>query len=128
MAGSSRILVIEDNKVNLELMVYLLRSFNYQVLTAVDGEQGILLAQQKLPDLVICDVHLPRVNGFAVAKALKANPRLRGIPLVAVTAMAMVGDREKVLNAGFDYYVSKPINPGDFIKVLDSILCHGKKE
>lgn len=127
MTQARRILVIEDNETNLELMVYLLRSFNHVVLTAGDGVQGLEIARREIPDLIICDVHLPEVDGFEVVRQLKASAKLRKIPLVAVTAMAMVGDREKVINAGFDYYVSKPIIPEDFIKDMDLFLTKTKK-
>lgn len=119
---TKRILVIEDNPINLELITYLLRAFNYTVLTAVNGSEGVSLAKRERVDLIICDVHLPRMDGYEVAGRLKEHPMLRRIPLVAVTALAMVGDREKVLDAGFDYYISKPITPDTFIKQIDELL------
>jgi CheY-like chemotaxis protein len=118
----ARILVIEDNQINLELITYLLRAFNYTVLTATDGDEGIKLLEQEKVDLIICDVHLPKVDGYQVARRLKRHPKLRKIPIVAVTALAMVGDREKVLAAGFDHYISKPITPDTFVKQIEGLI------
>ena len=120
MAG--RILVIEDNSINLQLITYLLRAFNHKVLTASNSREGIAVAKKERVDLIICDVHLPGMDGYEVARYLKGHPLLRRVPLVAVTALAMVGDREKVLAAGFDYYISKPINPEVFIKKIEAYL------
>lgn len=106
-----RILVIEDNPVNLELMTDLLEAFGFIVITAREGAQGIELVRQEKLDLIICDVQMPGMDGYEVASYLKRDPMLRGIPLVAVTALAMVGDRERVLSAGFDGYIDKPISP-----------------
>ena len=120
---SRRILVIEDNPQNLELMTYLLRAFGYITLTATDGVEGIEVVRREKLDLIICDVHLPRVDGYEVAQQLKRDPMLRRIPLVAVTALAMVGDREKVLAAGFDGYIDKPITPEIFVKQVEAFMC-----
>ena len=119
---TARILVIEDNPANLELITYLLRAFKYTVLTALDGDEGINFVHGEMVDLVICDVHLPGVDGYEVANRLKEHPVLHKIPLVAVTALAMVGDREKVLAAGFDGYISKPIIPEIFVQQIEVFL------
>src|SRR5579859_911734 len=103
----ARILVIEDNPDNLKLMIYLLRAFGHDTLEAVDGEQGIAIAVRELPDLITSDIQLPKVDGFEVARQLKRDARLARIPLLAVTALAMLGDREKVLAHGFDGYLPK---------------------
>jgi CheY-like chemotaxis protein len=116
------ILVIEDNRANLDLMVYLLKAFGHTPLVAYDAETGLEMVRRESPDLIICDVQLPRLDGFCVARALKQNPALASIPLVAVTAMAMVGDRDKVLAAGFDGYIAKPITPETFIREVESYL------
>ncbi|MHB9025533.1 MAG: response regulator [Armatimonadota bacterium] len=123
-----RILVIEDNPTNLELMVYLLQAFHHTVFTASDGEEGIQITIRHLPDLIICDVHLPNVDGYAVARRLKEHPLLRRIPLIAVTALAMVGDRDKVLAAGFDGYIAKPITPEVFVKQVEAYLSENTRE
>lgn len=117
-----RILVIEDNPQNLELMTYLLRAFGYTTLTATDGAEGIEVVRREKLDLIICDVHLPGIDGYEVAHQLKRDPMLRRIPLVAVTALAMVGDRDKVLSAGFDGYIDKPITPEIFVKQVEAFM------
>ncbi|RZA15831.1 MAG: response regulator, partial [Proteobacteria bacterium] len=117
---SARILIIEDNATNMELMVYLLRAFGYTPLSASDGDAGVEAARREQPDLIICDVHLPKLDGYGVVAALKADPATRDIPALAVTALAMVGDRERLLEAGFDSYIGKPIEPDTFVKQIES--------
>jgi len=119
---SARILVIEDNATNLELMVYLFRAFGYEPVTAADGEAGLEAVHREPFDLVICDVQMPGVDGYEVARRLKGHPTFRSIPLVAVTAMAMVGDRDRALAAGFDGYIARPINPETFIKEVEGFV------
>ncbi|MYN10826.1 EAL domain-containing protein ['Massilia aquatica' Lu et al. 2020] len=119
---SARILIIEDNPTNMELMVYLLNAFGYTPLIAHDGEEGVATARRELPDLIICDVHLPKLDGYGVVAQLKQDPALRPIPALAVTALAMVGDRERLLAAGFDGYIGKPIEPDTFVAQIESFL------
>jgi len=118
----ARVLIIEDNPDNLELMRYLLESFGHQALSACDGESGIAAAARERPDLIVCDMHLPEADGYEVARRLKGDAVLRRIPLVAVTALAMVGDRDKVMRTGFDSYISKPIDPQRFVADLEAFL------
>ena len=117
-----RIMIIEDNPANLELMTYLLKVFGFAVLSAGNGVEGLEMVRRERVDLVICDIHLPKMDGYEVAKELKGDPELRWIPLVAVTALAMVGDRDKVLAAGFDGYISKPIEPELFVKQVEAFM------
>jgi two-component system cell cycle response regulator len=117
-----RILVIEDNPANLELMTYLLRAAGHSVLTALDGEAGVEVAQRERTDLVLCDISLPKRDGFEVAGVLKGAPASAAVPLIAVTASAMVGDRDKVLAAGFDGYISKPITPETFVGEVEQYI------
>jgi CheY-like chemotaxis protein len=119
---SSRILVIEDNASSLELMVYLLKSFGHVPFPARDGEEGIEVARSERPDLILCDVQLAAMDGHEVCRRLKRDPVLRSIPLVALTAYAMVGDREKMLAEGFDGYLSKPVNPEQIMDQLTPFL------
>jgi two-component system cell cycle response regulator len=119
---SARILIIEDNPANLELMTYLLMAFGYLVVAAEDGLHGVEAAGMKMPDLIICDVQLPDIDGFEVARRVRRNPSLRSIPLVAVTALAMMGDRNRVLAAGFDGYLSKPIDPEIFVQQIEAFI------
>jgi two-component system cell cycle response regulator len=125
---SARILIIEDNPTNMELMRYLLEAFGHTVLSVHNGEEGIAVARRALPDLILCDVHLPKLDGYGVLALLKrtSDHALRRIPVIAVTALAMVGDRQKLLAAGFDGYLGKPIEPELFVsqveKYIDKIL------
>ena len=119
----ARILIIEDNPTNMELMAYLLTAFGHTPLMAFDGEAGVQMAVRERPDLILCDVHLPKLDGYGVVAALKGNPAVAGIPVLAVTALAMVGDRERLLGAGFDGYVAKPIEPEQFVGQLESFLA-----
>ncbi len=122
------VLIIEDHADNLELMNYLLKAFGYATLTAVDGLAGMELAQSEDLELVLCDIQLPGIDGFEVARRLKRDERLRSIPLVAITALAMVGDRERALRAGFDGYIAKPINPETFVASIEAFLKPGKRQ
>jgi len=119
---SARILIIEDNPTNMELMVYLLKAFGHTPLMAYDGESGVQSARETKPDLIVCDVHLPKLDGFGVVAALKADAVLAAVPVLAVTALAMVGDRERLLAAGFDGYIGKPIEPATFVTELEAFL------
>ena len=122
MTTPTRILIVEDNLANLELMRYLLTAFGYLPVTAVDGEAGIEAVRLESPDLVICDIHLPKMDGYQVAQHLKSDPALREIPILAVTALAMVGDHDKVLKAGFNGYITKPIDPETFVTQIQAFL------
>jgi two-component system, cell cycle response regulator len=119
---AARILVVEDNAANLELMVYLLRAFGHTPLSATHGAAGLEAVGRERPDLVVCDVQLPDMDGIEVARRLKQDPVLQAVPLVAVTAFAMVGDRDRLLAAGFDGYLSKPIDPETFVRDVESFL------
>jgi two-component system cell cycle response regulator len=123
----ARVLILEDNPANLELMTYLLGAFGHTVLAAEDGRQGLEMARREHPDLIICDVQLPQMDGYEVARRLKSDPQLGNIPLVAVTALAMVGDRDRVLAAGFDGYLAKPINPETFVRQMEIFLQPGQQ-
>jgi two-component system cell cycle response regulator len=119
----ARILIIEDNPANIELMSFLLGAYGHTPLSAADGPRGVAAARSERPDLIACDVNLPGMDGFAVLAALKTEPQLAGVPILAVTALAMAGDREKVLAAGFDGYISKPIEPESFVAELEAFLA-----
>lgn len=117
-----RILIIEDHAPNLELMTYLLTAFGHTALEAGDGMSGLEMAGRERPDLIICDIQLPDINGYEIASRLKRDFGMRDIPLVAITALAMVGERERALQAGFDGYISKPITPETFVAEVESFL------
>lgn len=118
----ARILVVEDNPANLELMVYLLKAFGHIPLPAHDGEEGLEVARREVPDLILCDLQLPKMDGFELAGRLRSHPTLGQIPLVAVTALAMFGDRDKVLATGFDGYIAKPFDPESFVGQVEAFL------
>lgn len=121
---SKKILYIEDNEQNLYLVTFLLEKHGYQVCSAMDGQQGIDLAATEKPDLILLDIQLPGMDGYAVAHALRSNSELAATPIVALTSYAMAGDREKALAAGCTGYIEKPINPDIFIRQLEHHLQH----
>jgi CheY-like chemotaxis protein len=104
------ILVIEDNPLNLELVRDVLVGAGMKVIEARNGREGIESALQQRPALILLDIRLPGMDGYAVLQSLKANPATAAIPVVALTAQAMKGDREQALGAGFDHYIPKPID------------------
>jgi CheY-like chemotaxis protein len=118
----SSILVIEDNPSNLELMRYLLTAFGHDVVEAESGRAGLDAAQAGNFDVILCDVQLPDINGDEVARVLKKSPRTAQSPLIAVTALAMIGDREHLLASGFDGYIAKPIEPGTFVRQVTAFV------
>jgi two-component system cell cycle response regulator len=123
---AARILIIEDNPANLEMMRFLLQALGYSPITAGDGPEGMETAQRENPDLIVCDIQMPGLDGYEVARRLKSDPVLRAVPLVAVTAYAMVGDRDVALAAGFDGYLTKPIAPQVFVAQLEEFLQPGR--
>ncbi len=106
----SRILVVEDNPDNRILISDILDALGYDVIEAIDGEQGVEQAIAERPDLILMDLSLPHMDGWTAAGTIKAKPDLASIPIIALTAHAMVGDKEKALAAGCDDYISKPID------------------
>lgn len=120
------ILIIEDHRESSELMSYLLSAHGFVVKAAEDGPSGVEMAAAEVPELILCDINLPGFDGFEVARRLRGDERLRGVPLVALTAVAMVGDRERVLAAGFDGYISKPIDPQTLLGEIEHYLKPGR--
>lgn len=112
------VLLIEDNHQNRYLFTFLLEHHGYTVVSAPDGPSGIELVKTLAPDLVLLDIQLPGMDGYDVARTLRGVESLRGIPIIAVTSYAMVGDREKALSAGCTGYIEKPINPRVFVAEL----------
>jgi len=117
-----RILYIEDNEQNLYLVTFILEKHGYEVHAARDGQEGIATAARVLPDLILLDIQLPQMDGYAVARQLRGNHNLARIPIVAVTSYAMAGDRDKALAAGCNGYIEKPINPDTFIGQVEQLL------
>ena len=116
------ILLIEDNPQNRYLATFLLEKQGYEILAAPDGRQGIELAERRHPHMILLDIQLPGMDGYAVARALRQNPELQGIPIIAVTSYAMAGDREKTIAAGCDGYMEKPIDPETFVSEIERHL------
>jgi len=114
--------MIEDNPHNLELMSYLLEASGHQVARAASGAEGIALAGESAPDLIVLDIHLPDMTGYDVLTQLRARLGDPQPLIIAVTANAMVGDRQQAIASGFDGYVSKPIEPRSFATTLDAFL------
>lgn len=119
---NENLLIIDDNPLNIELFSYLLGAFGYCVRTALSGPDGLELARNAAPDLIICDVVMPGMNGYQVVRHLRADPKLATVPIIAVTALAMVDDRNKMLQNGFDGYISKPIDPSAFVSEIATFL------
>ncbi len=107
---SGHVLVVEDNADNRALVVKVLSRRGYRVAEAVSGEEALAVARRERPDLVLMDLNLEGMSGFEAARRMKADPGLRHVPVVAITAYAMVGDRERALEAGCDGYIPKPID------------------
>jgi CheY-like chemotaxis protein len=123
--SSRSILVVDDNPSNLKLFTYLLAMPGYVVTTAANAEQALVALEGLLPDLIIMDLQLPDVDGLTLTRQLKANPKMKGVPIVAVTASAMKGDEEKAWAAGVDGYMSKPVEKRAFRAMVASYLQRG---
>ena len=121
MAGE-QILVVEDNEKNMKLVRDVLRAKGYRTLEATTGVRAVELATKHWPDLVLMDLQLPDITGVEALGRLRRDPRTASIPVLAVTAQAMQGDRERFLAAGFDGYVSKPVNIGELVDAVQQ-LC-----
>lgn len=113
-----KILLVEDNEMNRDMLTRRLIKKGFEVISAVDGQEAINLAQSASPSLILMDMSLPIIDGWQAANAIKSNPQTSRIPIIALTAHAMMGDREKALKAGCDDYETKPI---DLIHLLDKI-------
>jgi CheY-like chemotaxis protein len=118
----TKILIAEDNATNRELFRELLEARGYTVVEACDGTEALQMMEQALPDILLLDIGMPVLDGFAVVRAIRENPRLAALPVLAVTAYAMQGDRERVLESGFDGYLSKPINATSLAQELERLL------
>ncbi len=122
--SKQRILLIEDNSNNIKLMVMLLEQQGYQVSVETNAEAGIVTAKNSLPDLILLDIQLPEMDGIEACKLMRQQDKLAFTPIIALTAFAMPGDKERILASGFDEYMSKPINYRDFLNLIDRILNH----
>ena len=123
-----KILIVEDNSLNMRLIEMTLRSKGYRLLTATDGEEALDMATRDKPDLIIMDIYLPKVSGLEVTKRLRQMPAFNHVPIIAVTAHAMKGDKEKIIEAGCDAYLPKPINTRQLPEVVTEMLLQGQKD
>src|SRR3712207_2363790 len=121
----ARILLVEDNEMNRDMLSRRLQRRGYEVLVAADGAEGAALARQEQPDLILMDMTLPVLDGWEATRQVKADPATQSIPVIALTAHAMVEDREKALAAGCDDFDTKPIELPRLIGKIDAMLGHG---
>jgi two-component system, cell cycle response regulator DivK len=117
------ILLVEDNEMNRDMLSRRLERAGYRVILAVDGPRGIAAARTEAPDLVLMDMSLPEIDGWEATRHLKQDPATSGIPVIALTAHAMVSDREKALQAGCDDYDTKPVDFARLLQKMTSILA-----
>lgn len=123
---TQKILYIEDNDQNFYLVSFIMSAKGYTVVRAHDGREGIDLAVREKPDLILLDIQLPVMDGYATARELRKNPDLADVPIVALTSYAMAGDREKALSAGCTGYIEKPINPKIFTGQVEEYLVQNR--
>ena len=123
---NEKILIVEDNPVHMRLIEMTLRAKNYTLLKAASGEEALEIAVRGKPDLVIMDIHLPKMNGFEVTRKLRENPAFSHTPIIALTANAMKEDIERVIESGGDAYSTKPINTRELPEVIAEMLS-GRK-
>ncbi|HEY82058.1 MAG TPA: response regulator [Dehalococcoidia bacterium] len=117
-----KVLIVEDNSQNMRLLEMLLKPRGYSLLKAVDGEEALDIATREQPDLIVMDIQLPKLSGLEVTKRLRQMPAFAHTPIIALTAYAMKGDREKFIRAGCNAYLSKPINTRELLRVLGEML------
>ncbi len=117
-----KILIVEDDEMNRDMLSQRLELRGYQIVEAIDGLEGIARARTDLPDLILMDVNLPEMDGWEATRRLKADMATRSIPILALTAHALVGDRDKALNAGCDDYDSKPVDLARLLKKMETLL------
>ena len=117
-----KILLIEDNEMNRDMLTRRLERRGFQVVSAVDGRAGIAMGEQEAPDLILMDMSLPDLDGWEATRLLKSSPRTRSIPIIALTAHAMSGDRERAMEAGCDDYDTKPVELSRLLENIDSLI------
>ncbi|MSO97915.1 MAG: response regulator [Rhodospirillaceae bacterium] len=119
---SKTILIVEDNELNMKLFNDLLQAHGYNTLQTREGRDVLSMTRKNRPDLILMDIQLPEISGLEIAKMLKADDDLNGIPVVAVTAFAMKGDEQKIRNGGCDGYIAKPISVNNFLQTVSKFL------
>ena len=121
----AKILVVEDNELNIDMLVRRLKKRGYEVVVAVDGSDACEKAQSELPDLILMDMHLPVIDGWEATRLIKADAKTSAIPVIALTADAMSGDKEKALEAGCDEYETKPLDFEQLLVKMETLLTGG---
>jgi two-component system cell cycle response regulator DivK len=116
------ILIVEDEPRNMKLLHDLLQRFGYEIIEASDGEQGVKIAGEKIPDLILMDIMMPKMDGLEATRIIKADEKTKHIPIIALTSYAMKGDREKTIEAGCDGYIAKPIDIKEVLKAIEHYL------
>jgi len=119
---SKKILIVEDIPMNRRLIRDILIYYGYEIIEAENGEEAVRIAKEQKPDLIIMDIQMPVMNGLEAIKILRNDPATKDIKIIAVTSFAMAGDREKVLAAGFDDYISKPLNTRELPEMVKKLL------
>ena len=122
-----KVMLVEDNPQNMKLLEILLRAKSYDLLKACDGEEALDMATREQPDLIVMDMQLPKMSGVEVTRRLRQMPVFRQTPIIALTAFAMRGDRERFLEAGCNAYISKPIHTRELRTIIDQMLREHKK-
>ncbi len=118
-----KILVVEDNDMNMQLVEFLLEEGGYDIVKATSGEEALAITRgEHAPDLILMDIHLPGMDGLSVVRAMKSDDRTSRVPILALTAHAMRGDKDRFLEAGCDGYISKPIDVKTFISAIEQYL------
>ena len=123
-----KILIVEDDPRNIRVVVMALRPHGYTLLEATDGEEALKIAVREQPDLIIMDIQLPKMSGLEVARRLRETPAFSHTPIIAITAYAMKGDKEKAIESGCDAYLSKPINTRELPEVIAEMLLQRQKD
>jgi two-component system cell cycle response regulator DivK len=121
------ILIVEDEPKNLKLLRDLLQRFGYEILEAPDGEQGVKITMEKIPDLILMDIMMPKMDGLEATRIIKADNKTKHIPVIALTSYAMKGDREKTIEAGCDGYIAKPIDIQEVLKIIEHFVTAKEK-
>ena len=123
----STILIVEDNEKNMKLVRDILRHKGHETLEAMTGSEGVRLAKERRPDLVLMDIQLPDIDGITALQRIRDDSTLDAIPVLAVSASVMPDEQQKIVNSGFDAYVTKPINLKQFQETVQRFLAHGRR-
>ncbi|OKH30525.1 two-component system response regulator [Calothrix sp. HK-06] len=124
--GKAKLLLVEDNELNRDMLSRRLKNSGYEIIIAVDGKEGLEKTTVEKPDLILMDMSLPEIDGWEATRQLKANPETKNIPVIALTAHAMLGDREKALEAGCDEYDTKPIKLPRLLNKIESCVANSR--